>query len=125
MKKIAAATAILMALVAALFCFLPTFAENPGHRAQKPAADQQKAEEKSPPDTDPPRTDEKCVYLTFDDGPTDSVTPKILDVLAREKVQKKPRNEPRREKYVNFRTFSGSPKRSPAWEGACSSIAFR
>lgn len=86
MKKIAAATAILIALVAALFCFLPTFAENPGHRAQKPAADQQKAEEKSPPDTDPPRADEKCVYLTFDDGPTDSVTPKILDVLAREKV---------------------------------------
>lgn len=29
---------------------------------------------------------EKCVYLTFDDGPSDRVTPKILDVLKEEKV---------------------------------------
>ena len=28
----------------------------------------------------------KCVYLTFDDGPSDRVTPKILDVLKEEKV---------------------------------------
>lgn len=30
---------------------------------------------------------EKTVYLTFDDGPSDRVTPKILDVLAEEKVK--------------------------------------
>ncbi|MBE7088837.1 MAG: polysaccharide deacetylase [Clostridiales bacterium] len=30
---------------------------------------------------------EKIVYLTFDDGPTDSVTPKILDILKEEKVR--------------------------------------
>lgn len=30
---------------------------------------------------------EKTVYLTFDDGPSDRVTPKILDVLAEEKVE--------------------------------------
>lgn len=29
---------------------------------------------------------EKCVYLTFDDGPSDKVTPKILDVLKDENV---------------------------------------
>lgn len=29
---------------------------------------------------------EKCVYLTFDDGPSDRVTPKILDVLKEENV---------------------------------------
>ena len=29
----------------------------------------------------------KTVYLTFDDGPSDRVTPKILDVLAEEKVK--------------------------------------
>lgn len=29
---------------------------------------------------------EKIIYLTFDDGPSDSVTPKILDVLKEEKV---------------------------------------
>ena len=28
----------------------------------------------------------KTIYLTFDDGPSDRVTPKILDVLAEEKV---------------------------------------
>ena len=30
---------------------------------------------------------EKVVYLTFDDGPSDRVTPKILDVLKEEKVK--------------------------------------
>ncbi len=30
---------------------------------------------------------EKAVYLTFDDGPSDRVTPKILDVLKEEKVK--------------------------------------
>lgn len=30
--------------------------------------------------------DEKAIYLTFDDGPSDSVTPKILDILKNEKV---------------------------------------
>ena len=30
---------------------------------------------------------EKCVYLTFDDGPSDRVTPKILDVLKEENVK--------------------------------------
>lgn len=30
---------------------------------------------------------EKTVYLTFDDGPSDRVTPKILDVLKREDVK--------------------------------------
>lgn len=29
----------------------------------------------------------KCVYLTFDDGPSDKVTPKILDVLKDEDVK--------------------------------------
>lgn len=29
----------------------------------------------------------KCVYLTFDDGPSDKVTPKILDVLKEEDVK--------------------------------------
>lgn len=29
---------------------------------------------------------EKCIYLTFDDGPSDKVTPKILDILKDEKV---------------------------------------
>lgn len=29
----------------------------------------------------------KCVYLTFDDGPSDRVTPKILDVLDEENVK--------------------------------------
>ncbi|MDE7084444.1 MAG: polysaccharide deacetylase [Clostridia bacterium] len=32
-------------------------------------------------------TPEKCVYLTFDDGPSDRVTPKILDVLKEENVK--------------------------------------
>ncbi len=32
-------------------------------------------------------TTEKCVYLTFDDGPSDRVTPKILDVLKEENVK--------------------------------------
>ncbi len=31
------------------------------------------------------KSDEKVVYLTFDDGPTSKVTPKILDVLEKEK----------------------------------------
>lgn len=30
---------------------------------------------------------EKCIYLTFDDGPSDRVTPKILDVLKEENVK--------------------------------------
>lgn len=30
---------------------------------------------------------QKCVYLTFDDGPSDRVTPKILDVLKEENVK--------------------------------------
>ena len=29
----------------------------------------------------------KCVYLTFDDGPSDKVTPKILDILKEEGVK--------------------------------------
>lgn len=29
----------------------------------------------------------KCVYLTFDDGPSDRVTPKILDILQKENVK--------------------------------------
>lgn len=32
-------------------------------------------------------TPTKCVYLTFDDGPSDKVTPKILDVLKEEGVK--------------------------------------
>ncbi len=32
-------------------------------------------------------TPQKCVYLTFDDGPSDRVTPKILDVLKEENVK--------------------------------------
>ena len=32
-------------------------------------------------------TTQKCVYLTFDDGPSDRVTPKILDVLKEENVK--------------------------------------
>lgn len=32
-------------------------------------------------------SDEKCIYLTFDDGPSDRVTPKILDVLKEENVK--------------------------------------
>lgn len=31
--------------------------------------------------------DEKVIYLTFDDGPSDRVTPKILDILKKEKVK--------------------------------------
>ena len=30
---------------------------------------------------------QKCVYLTFDDGPSDRVTPKILDILQEENVK--------------------------------------
>lgn len=30
---------------------------------------------------------QKCVYLTFDDGPSDKVTPKLLDVLKEENVK--------------------------------------
>lgn len=30
---------------------------------------------------------QKCIYLTFDDGPSDKVTPKILDVLKEENVK--------------------------------------
>ena len=30
---------------------------------------------------------EKTIYLTFDDGPTDSTTPKILDILKNENVK--------------------------------------
>lgn len=30
---------------------------------------------------------EKCIYLTFDDGPSDRVTPKILDILKEENVK--------------------------------------
>lgn len=32
-------------------------------------------------------TTQKCVYLTFDDGPSDRVTPQILDVLKEENVK--------------------------------------
>ncbi|MGN0806481.1 MAG: polysaccharide deacetylase family protein [Candidatus Coproplasma sp.] len=32
-------------------------------------------------------SEEKCIYLTFDDGPSDRVTPKILDVLKEENVK--------------------------------------
>ncbi|MCM1437881.1 MAG: polysaccharide deacetylase [Roseburia sp.] len=32
-------------------------------------------------------TPQKCVYLTFDDGPSDRVTPQILDVLKEENVK--------------------------------------
>ncbi len=31
--------------------------------------------------------EEKCVYLTFDDGPSDRVTPAVLDVLKEENVK--------------------------------------
>lgn len=31
--------------------------------------------------------EQKIICLTFDDGPTDSTTPKVLDILEREKVQ--------------------------------------
>lgn len=30
---------------------------------------------------------QKCVYLTFDDGPSDKITPKILDILKEEDVK--------------------------------------
>ncbi|MDE6597446.1 MAG: polysaccharide deacetylase [Clostridia bacterium] len=33
------------------------------------------------------KSDAKTVYLTFDDGPSDRVTPKILDILAEENVK--------------------------------------
>ena len=36
---------------------------------------------------DTPGPAEKTVYLTFDDGPSDKVTPKILDVLKEENVK--------------------------------------
>ncbi|MGN0812064.1 MAG: polysaccharide deacetylase family protein [Candidatus Coproplasma sp.] len=32
-------------------------------------------------------SEEKCIYLTFDDGPSDRVTPKILDILKEENVK--------------------------------------
>lgn len=32
-------------------------------------------------------TEQKVIYLTFDDGPTDRITPKILDVLDEENVK--------------------------------------
>ncbi|MGN0804806.1 MAG: polysaccharide deacetylase family protein [Candidatus Coproplasma sp.] len=32
-------------------------------------------------------TAQKCIYLTFDDGPSDRVTPKILDILKEEDVK--------------------------------------
>jgi len=28
-----------------------------------------------------PKTDEKCIYLTFDDGPHPTITPQVLDIL--------------------------------------------
>ena len=33
------------------------------------------------------KSEEKVAYLTFDDGPTTSVTPKILDILKEEEVK--------------------------------------
>lgn len=36
---------------------------------------------------DDTKTDEKIIYLTFDDGPSDRVTPKILDILKDEDVK--------------------------------------
>ena len=30
-----------------------------------------------------PKTDRKCIYLTFDDGPHPLITPKVLEILAR------------------------------------------
>ena len=38
-------------------------------------------------DTEIAKTNEKAIYLTFDDGPTDSTTPYILDVLKKENVR--------------------------------------
>jgi len=35
----------------------------------------------------PPKTGEKVMYLTFDDGPTKSVTPQILDVLKQHNIK--------------------------------------
>lgn len=32
-------------------------------------------------------SEQKCIYLTFDDGPSDRVTPKILDILKEENVK--------------------------------------
>lgn len=32
-------------------------------------------------------SEDKCIYLTFDDGPSDRVTPKILDILKEENVK--------------------------------------
>lgn len=47
---------------------------------------------------------EKEIYLTFDDGPSDRVTPKILDVLKEENVKATffivGRNIPKREKII-------------------------
>ena len=36
---------------------------------------------------DAPAEEIKTIYLTFDDGPTDSVTPKVLDVLKEKQVR--------------------------------------
>lgn len=63
-----AAMAMVVALAATLIgCFLRAPAEA---FAQSPSVDGQ-----------------KLIYLTFDDGPSDAVTPKILDVLRDEKVK--------------------------------------
>jgi len=50
----------------------------------------------------------KTVYLTFDDGPSDRVTPKILDVLKEEKVKATffiIGNQARTRKYILKREF--------------------
>ena len=33
------------------------------------------------------KSDEKVAYLTFDDGPSPSITPKILDILEKENIK--------------------------------------
>ena len=35
----------------------------------------------------PPKDDDKVIYLTFDDGPTSNVTPKILDILKQNNIK--------------------------------------
>jgi peptidoglycan/xylan/chitin deacetylase (PgdA/CDA1 family) len=37
-------------------------------------------------DSQPVYAAEKVIYMTFDDGPSDRVTPKVLDILKKEKV---------------------------------------
>ncbi|MGN1103684.1 MAG: polysaccharide deacetylase family protein [Candidatus Coproplasma sp.] len=54
------------------------------------------------------QAEEKCIYLTFDDGPSDRVTPKILDILKEENVKATffiVGNQAQRRKYLIKREY--------------------